>query len=126
MGPPAHRANLRFLSVETLRELGFRDHDGNIPADQLSLYKTVERGAATTVWCATSPALEGMGGVYCEDVDVARSVFPGHKELNGVIPWAIDLEAAERLWTLSKRLTGKRIVVTRCLPNPAVDPQEPP
>jgi hypothetical protein len=61
---------------------------------------------------ATSPALEGMGDVYCEDADVARSVFPGHKELNGVLPWAIDLEAAERLWTLSERLTGKRTVVT--------------
>ncbi|ULT25086.1 hypothetical protein KUH03_40580 [Sphingobacterium sp. E70] len=29
------------------------------------------QGAATTVWCATSPLLEHIGGVYCEDGDIA-------------------------------------------------------
>src|SRR5262249_26485693 len=36
--------------------------------------KNAEQGAATSVWCATSPQLDGMGGVYCEDVDIAESV----------------------------------------------------
>src|SRR5262249_42049501 len=30
-------------------------------------FKTPEQGAATSVWCATSPQLEGKGGVYCLD-----------------------------------------------------------
>ena len=34
-------------------------------------FKTPEQGAATATWCATSPQLDGMGGVYCEDCDIA-------------------------------------------------------
>ncbi len=36
-------------------------------------FKTVPQGAATSVWCATSGQLDGMGGVYCEDCDIARA-----------------------------------------------------
>ena len=50
--------------------------------------------------------LEGMGGVYCEDCDIAE-VIPGDMTTpTGVAPWACDPEAAERLWALSERLTG--------------------
>ncbi len=31
----------------------------------------MEQGAATSVWCATNPRLDGLGGVYCEDCDIA-------------------------------------------------------
>lgn len=73
--------------------------------------KTVPQGAATTVWCATSPRLEGMGGVYCEDCDIAPVAAPDQaggriSALAGVLPWACDPIAAARLWTLSERLTG--------------------
>ena len=66
----------------------------------------MEQGAATTVWCATSPRLDGVGGVYCEDVDVAEPVPADHEGRSGVRPWARDPEAAARLWTLSEKLTG--------------------
>jgi hypothetical protein len=36
--------------------------------------KSTEQRAATSIWCATSPQLAGMGGVYCEDVDIAEAV----------------------------------------------------
>ena len=36
--------------------------------------KTPEQGAATSVWCATSPQLEGKGGVYCMDADIAEVI----------------------------------------------------
>lgn len=68
--------------------------------------KSTEQGAATSVWCATSPALEGMGGVYCEDVDIAPAVPEDHPVAIGVRPWAIDPAAAERLWTLTEEWTG--------------------
>ncbi|MDQ0625964.1 oxidoreductase [Paraburkholderia graminis] len=96
----------RAISMEELQELGLRDAQGRIPASQRSLYKTVEQGAATTVWCATSTELDGIGGVYCEDADIAAAVPATHEPLNGVLPWAIDPDAAERLWTLSEKLTG--------------------
>ena len=42
------------------------------PRIAATTFKTAEQGAATSVWCATSPQLDGMGGVYCEDVDIAE------------------------------------------------------
>jgi NAD(P)-dependent dehydrogenase (short-subunit alcohol dehydrogenase family) len=69
-------------------------------------YKTTEQGAATSVWCATSPQLEGMGGVYCEDVDVAEGVPADFPTARGVRPWAMDRGLAERLWTKSEEWTG--------------------
>jgi len=74
-------------------------------------YTTPERGAATSVWCATSPQLEGKGGVYCMNVDIALVVpdfsLEGTSQvLTGVLPWAIDPDLAERLWRLSEKLTG--------------------
>jgi NAD(P)-dependent dehydrogenase (short-subunit alcohol dehydrogenase family) len=69
-------------------------------------FKTPEQGAATSVWCAASPQLDGLGGVYCEDVDVARIVADDPQAMSGVNPWAIDRSAAERLWQLSESWTG--------------------
>jgi hypothetical protein len=72
--------------------------------------KTPQQGAATTVWCATSPQLNGMGGVYCENCDIARALPSGDsKELHGVRPRATDPVAAGRLWQLSEQLTGATI-----------------
>jgi NAD(P)-dependent dehydrogenase (short-subunit alcohol dehydrogenase family) len=74
-------------------------------------FKTAEQGAATSVWCATSTQLEGKGGVYCMDVDIAE-VIPAHavqglgQVLSGVLPWAIDPDLAEQLWRLSEQMTG--------------------
>jgi hypothetical protein len=72
----------------------------------------VPQGAATSVWCATSPQLDGMGGVYCEDVEVSPVLVdadntPGRVSTDvGVRPWAIDPVAVEHLWSLSEKLTG--------------------
>lgn len=71
--------------------------------------KTPEQGAATSVWCATSPQLDGMGGVYCEDVDIAEAVPADSPEQRGVRPWARDPELAERLWTKSEEWTGVKL-----------------
>ncbi|HSN27869.1 MAG TPA: SDR family NAD(P)-dependent oxidoreductase [Kofleriaceae bacterium] len=62
--------------------------------------KTVEQGAATTVFCATSPLLAGRGGVYCENCDIAPVTTEGH---TGVRPYAIDPELAARLWAWTER-----------------------
>ncbi|WP_242883354.1 SDR family NAD(P)-dependent oxidoreductase [Actinomadura litoris] len=69
-------------------------------------WKTPEQGAATQVWAATSPLLDGLGGVYCEDGDIAEPAEPGVVLGNGVAAWATDPEAAARLWRLSADLTG--------------------
>ena len=66
-------------------------------------------GAATSVWCATSAALGGMGGVYCEDVDIAESVQADSTALSGARPWILDVDLAERLWKKSEDWTGARL-----------------
>jgi NAD(P)-dependent dehydrogenase (short-subunit alcohol dehydrogenase family) len=73
--------------------------------------KTVEQGASTMIWCATSEQLDGMGGVYCEDVDIAEAVPSDRSRGLGVWPWAIDPELAERLWRLSEKLTGVKFTL---------------
>jgi NAD(P)-dependent dehydrogenase (short-subunit alcohol dehydrogenase family) len=69
-------------------------------------FKNTQQGAATSVWCATSAQLDGMGGVYCEDCDIAEAVPADFPEQRGVRPWAMDPGFAERLWMMSEAWTG--------------------
>ncbi|MBC2876593.1 SDR family NAD(P)-dependent oxidoreductase [Streptomyces sp. TYQ1024] len=82
---------------------GWMDADGTPAAG----FKSPAQGAATTVWAATSPLLAGHGGTYCQDCDVAGPATTDDMLLGGVKPWAVDPEAAARLWDLSVRLTGQ-------------------
>jgi NAD(P)-dependent dehydrogenase (short-subunit alcohol dehydrogenase family) len=68
-------------------------------ARRIGSLKTIPQGAATTVWCATSPQLDGMGGVYCENCDIAPVTTEGD---TGVRPYAIDPSTARRLWAWSE------------------------
>jgi NAD(P)-dependent dehydrogenase (short-subunit alcohol dehydrogenase family) len=92
---------MRHISIEDLIAAGIRRPDGSL--DQSST-KTVEEGAATTVWCALSAQLDNLGGVYCADCDISAIVPDDSQSLTGVRRWAIDKAAAERLWELSERL----------------------
>ena len=71
-----------------------------------SFVKSIAQGAATTVWVATSPQLNGMGGVYCADCDISPLVPDSSEQTNGVRRWAVDPSMAERLWQLSEQLCG--------------------
>jgi NAD(P)-dependent dehydrogenase (short-subunit alcohol dehydrogenase family) len=92
----------RHLSKEEMIGFGWIDEAGNPKNDS---FKTPEQGAATQVWAATSPQLDGAGGVYCEDCDIAD---PADEEnfAGGVRVHATDPEQAARLWKLSAELTG--------------------
>jgi hypothetical protein len=68
--------------------------------------KTVQSGAATSVYAATAPELEGRGGLYLEDCHVAR-VNDDADAREGVRSYAVDPDAARRLWTLSEGLVGQ-------------------
>jgi NAD(P)-dependent dehydrogenase (short-subunit alcohol dehydrogenase family) len=94
----------RHLPREEMIAAGWMDANGTPDAR----FKSTEQGAATTVWAATSPALDGMGGVYLEDVDIAEPTIPGSptERVRGVNAHAIDPADAARLWTLSAQLTG--------------------
>jgi NAD(P)-dependent dehydrogenase (short-subunit alcohol dehydrogenase family) len=97
---------LRHFGHEERVAQGWIDGEGNLN----SRFKTPEAGAATQVWAATSPQLDGMGGLYLEDCDVAEPALDGDdREVAlrvGVSDYAIDPEQAARLWALSAELTG--------------------
>lgn len=95
----------RHLSDKEVAGFDALDSEGNPKIDPEKGMKTPEQGAATILWCATSPQLAGKGGVYCEDCDIAE-VNTAEVGRAGVAPWAIDEAAAERLWDLSCDLTG--------------------
>ncbi len=69
-------------------------------------YKTIEQGAATSVFVATSPQLDGIGGRYFEDCNEARVLDPDapNTSISGVAAYALDPDNADRLWDLSLRM----------------------
>jgi NAD(P)-dependent dehydrogenase (short-subunit alcohol dehydrogenase family) len=97
---------IRHLSAEEIASYKIFDEAGKPIIDPERNMKTPEQGAATSVWCATSPQLEGLGGVYCADCEIAHALpSDDSTEMKGVRPRATDPVAAERLWRLSERLT---------------------
>ena len=82
----------RHMTKDDLEVLGQRaQRGGGMP--QL---KTVEQGAATSVWATVSPELEGQGGHYLADCQVTD---------DQAAAYAREEAAAERLWLLSQDLT---------------------
>lgn len=75
------------------------------PSSEKMVFKSVEQGAATTIWAATSPHLAGRGGIYLEDCQIAAAVEKGKNV--GVESYAVNPAAAERLWALSEELVGQ-------------------
>ena len=96
----------RHLPKEEMIALGWLGPDGE-PSEQAKAgFKTPEQGASTTLWAATSAALAGRPGVYCEDCDVASPADPESPfaRYRGVNAHACNDENAERLWALSESL----------------------
>lgn len=96
----------REASLELLKKLGYIDDDGNIKPEVMTKLKSIPQGAATTLWCATSPLLENIGGVYCEDADIAPLAEPGSAGQYGVEEYSLEELSAARLWDLSQQMTG--------------------
>jgi NAD(P)-dependent dehydrogenase (short-subunit alcohol dehydrogenase family) len=77
---------------------GDRARSGGSSGGGLPPFKTIPQGAATTVWAATARELEGRGGGYLEDC----------AESTKHASWALDPEAAQRLWAMSEEMVGER------------------
>jgi len=94
----------RHLTREEMQASGWISDDGT-PDER---FKTPEQGASTSTWAATNPKLDGMGGVYCENCDIAEPTAVGSPtaRIEGVDAHAIDPDIAARLWTVSAQLTG--------------------
>ena len=95
----------REAPIDLFQKLGYSDADGNILPEVAASLKTIPQGAATTVWAATSKSLNNIGGVYCENADIA-SLNSNEKIIGGVKPYSLDEKNAKRLWKLSQEMTG--------------------
>ena len=95
----------REASIETLQQIGFYDENGEPVSEVIDSLKTIPQGTATTIWAATSPLLDTIGGVYLEDSDVAElAVDQGFT--NGVRAYSLEQDKAKQLWNLSEKMTG--------------------
>jgi NAD(P)-dependent dehydrogenase (short-subunit alcohol dehydrogenase family) len=86
----------RYMTRDDMTALVERAKRG--PSGGMPPRKTLEQGAATTVWAATAPELEDQGGTYLADCQVTDEHAP----------WARDPESAARLWALSETLVGQQ------------------
>lgn len=94
----------RHLPVEEQVELGWLNPDGT-PTDLAKHgFKSTTQGCTTTLWAATSQALNDKPGVYCEDCDIATLLTADSPPYSGAAPHICDDDAAERLWDISEAL----------------------
>ena len=96
----------RHLDNEEMIALGWLDESGNLSELAASLFKSTTQGCTTTLWAATSEQLDGKGGLYCEDCDVADLADENTPRYFGVAQWAVDPALAKELWEISERATA--------------------
>jgi NAD(P)-dependent dehydrogenase (short-subunit alcohol dehydrogenase family) len=90
----------KYVSHEEQVKMGWIDEAGAYS----SRFKTTEQGAATSIWAAVAPELEGIGGRYLEDCTIAMP-WSDDAPTSGVKPYALDPDYAARLWSVSEELT---------------------
>ena len=93
----------RYMTPEDIKWL--MDRIASSPGGGSFEFKSIPQGAATQVWAATSSSLDGQGGIYLEDCQLAQPMGEGSGR--GYTPYAADDAAAERLWTMSEGFVGQ-------------------
>jgi NAD(P)-dependent dehydrogenase (short-subunit alcohol dehydrogenase family) len=84
----------RYMTPDVLAQLMEKAKQGG----GMPTRKSLEQGAATSVWAATAPGLETVGGSYLADCQVS----------DHHAAWAVDPGGAARLWALSEELVGQQ------------------
>lgn len=95
----------REAPVDLFQKLGYSDAEGNILPEVAASLKTIPQGASTTLWAATSKLLNDIGGVYCENTDIA-ALSSNDAIIGGIKSYSLDEKNAKRLWKLSEQMTG--------------------
>ena len=94
----------RHLENEEMVALGWKKEDGSLSDLATNFFKSPTQGASTTLWCATNPELNNIGGVFCENCDIAElknNLDESQHRFFGVAEWAIDSEEAIKLWEVT-------------------------
>jgi NAD(P)-dependent dehydrogenase (short-subunit alcohol dehydrogenase family) len=105
-GVTANAVHPGMIMTELGRHLDTSDIEmlQSMASEQQQQFKSIPAGAATSVWAATSPDLDGRGGLYLEDCQVGQ---PEQGGSGGYSEYALDTGAAEALWRLSEELVGE-------------------
>ena len=109
-GPVGDTELSREAPLDLFQKLGYVDRNGELLPEVKASLKTIQQGASTTIWCATSTLLENLGGVYCENNDVA-DLGADVSVIGGVKAYSLDETNAKRLWELSEEMTGIKFQV---------------
>ena len=100
----------RHLEKEEMVALGWMDEDGSPSELAKNFFKSTSQGASTALWCATSPDLNGLGGVFCEDCDIAKrksEVDESMQRYFGVADWAVNTDEGSKLWEATELMIEK-------------------
>ncbi len=97
----------RHMSLEDMVALGWKNPDGTIPAAVKAMFKSPAAGGATALWCALSPRLAGMGGVFCEDCDIAMAGDESSDRYQHAREWICDPQKADRLWDMTENMIAE-------------------
>jgi NAD(P)-dependent dehydrogenase (short-subunit alcohol dehydrogenase family) len=94
------------IQTELARNLKAEDFEGFGDVGAIfSTYKSVEQGAATTVWAAVDPKVIDLGGRYLADCgETQPRAEGGGVNAGGYAEYVYDEEAEERLWKMSAAL----------------------
>ncbi len=100
----------RYHGEELKRQIGFIDAEGNVDP----MVKTTQQAAATQVWAACAPKLEGRGGLVLEDCAEALPVTEGTHPWMGYDASVADPDTARALWehslALVREIAGEGVV----------------
>jgi len=106
-GITANALNPGGIQTNLQRHVGGREYIDRVVAQTSIPIKTVEQGAATSVFLATRPEVEGVGGRYfadCNESEVVQRREDAPPGRGGVAPYALDPGNASRLWDVSLEL----------------------
>jgi NAD(P)-dependent dehydrogenase (short-subunit alcohol dehydrogenase family) len=107
--PGAVQTNLgRHVTVQDAIDMGWLKADASVTE---GLMKTIDQGAATSVWVATAPELDGVGGLYFEDCHQARR-WEAANPIKGVTDYSLDPVRADKLWDAAERLVSAALART--------------
>jgi len=96
---------LRYLTPEDMAESQRRYAAS---PEQATSFKSIAQGAATSIWAAISPDLEGSEPLYLEDCRVA-SLIDEPNFAHGVLPHALDKVAAREVWRAAEKMLGRAL-----------------
>ena len=85
----------RHVTLADAVRLGWVNEDGTLPSGKM---RTPDEGAASPVWAAVAPELEGRGGLYIEDCAIAPFWEPPIPQGWTVTRESLDPATARALW----------------------------